>query len=474
MNLSSAARIVADLRVWLETAPAGARLPSSRELSERYKASPVTVQKAMRMLVALGLVESRPGAGSFALGRRAAARPLDFSWQTGALRSAAHPLPALSAPLRETAVDKISLHAGYPAKELLPERAVRAALVRAARGDAAIVKSPAGGLPELQAWFASELASVTPSGVTPVAARDVLVVPGTQSALSSIFRVLAGAGQPVIMESPSYWGAILAAAQAGVTIVPIPSGPEGPEPADLEAAFAESGAKVFYAQPNYANPTGAQWSPSLREKMLSVVRAQGAFLIEDDWAKDFGIDNVPTPMAAYDDTGHIIYIRSLAKSVSPAVRIGAVIARGPVRERLQADRNAESMYVSGMLQAAALEVVLQPAWRSHLRSLRGQLRERRDLLASGVTRFMPQATLDHLPRGGLNLWVQLPDEIDLPRLVQECERRGVLIAAGSEWFPAEQPGNFVRLNYAGPDPARFTEGTAVIGAAMRQQLDASG
>lgn len=471
MKTSSADRIVTELRGWLETAPAGAQLPSSRELAERYQASPVTVQKAMRMLVSLGLVESRPGAGSFVLGRRSAAKPLDFAWQTGALRQAGRPLPALSAPLRETAADKIALHAGYPAKELLPERAVRAALVRAARGDAAITKSPAAGLPELQAWFSSELAGVTPSGVTPVSARDVLIVPGTQSALSTIFRVLAGAGQSIIMESPSYWGAILAAAQAGVTIVPIPSGPDGPDPSDLEAAFAESGAKVFYAQPNYANPTGAQWAPSLRDSILAVVRSEGAFLIEDDWAKDFGIDSAASPMAAYDDTGHIVYIRSLAKSVSPAVRIGAVIARGPVRERLQADRNAESMYVSGLLQAAALEVVLQPAWRSHLRSLRGQLRERRDLLAASLASMVPQATLDHLPRGGLNLWVRLPDEIDLPRLVQDCELRGVLIAAGSDWFPADQPGNYIRLNYAGPDPARFPEGAKLIGEALQQQLE---
>ncbi|MFD4468379.1 PLP-dependent aminotransferase family protein [Rhodococcus sp. NPDC058505] len=467
--MSSADRIVTDLRAWIASAAPGAQLPSSRELASRYGASPVTVQKAMRALIGLGLVESRPGAGSFVLGHRTP-RALDFGWQTSALRSAAASVPSLAAPLREPAIDAIELHSGYPARELLPERIVRSALARASRGETAVTRSPAQGLPELQAWFASELASRTPAGVTAVAPRDVLVVPGTQSGLISVFRSVAGPGLPVLMESPTYWGAILAAAQAGVQIVPVAGDADGPDPDDVARAFAETGARLFYAQPTFANPTGARWSSTRRERVLAVVREHGAFLVEDDWACDFAIDGEAVPMAAYDDTGHIVYIRSLTKSVSPAVRVGAVIARGPVRERMVADRGAESMYVSGVLQSAALEVVLAPAWRTHLRSLRGQLRERRDLLARCVAEHLPQATLDRLPRGGLNLWVRLPDEVDAERLVRDCEQDGVLIAAGAEWFPADPSGPFVRLNFAGPDPSRFPDAARIIGRAVGTQL----
>lgn len=467
--MSSADRIVAELRKWIAEVAPGTRLPSSRALAERHGASPVTVARAMRTLVGLGLVESRPGTGSFVLGHRAP-KALDFDWQTSALRTATTRLPNLSTPMRDLALNAIGLHSGYPARELLPERVVRSALARASRGETALTQSPAQGLPELQAWFASELAASTPSGVTPVAPRDVFVVPGTQSGLSSVFRSLAGPGHTVIMESPTYWGAILATKLAGVRIVPVTSDSEGPDPEDLVRAFDESGARVFYAQPTFANPTGAQWSPERRDRVLAVVREHGAFLIEDDWAHDFPIDGEGVPMAAYDDTGHVVYIRSLTKSVSPAVRVGAVIARGPVRERLLADRSAESMYVSGVLQTAALEVVLQPGWRTHLRGLRGQLRERRDLLAHSVAEHMPTAALDRLPRGGLNLWVRLPDGVDVERLARACEAEGVLIAAGTEWFPSDPSGPFVRLNFAGPDPSRFPDATRIIGKVLRSQL----
>ncbi|MBE7700068.1 PLP-dependent aminotransferase family protein [Oerskovia sp. Sa1BUA8] len=236
---------------------------------------------------------------------------------------------------------------------------------------------------------------------------------------------------------------------------------------DVDRALGSSGARAFYAQPTYANPTGAQWSTRLGRDVLDVVRRHGAFLVEDDWAHDLAIDTDPRPVAAYDDDGHVIYLRSLTKSVSPALRVAAVVARGPARDRIQADLGATSMYVSGLLQAAALDVVTQPAWRSHLRGVRPRLRARRDLLAEALREHVPEATLDRVPAGGLNLWLRLPDGTDLDLLVRECEARGVLVAPGGEWFPAEAPGPCVRLSYAGPDPDRFPEAARVIGEALR-------
>jgi len=468
MSDDSSSRIVSDLRRWLASAAPGSRLPSSRALVAQYGASPITVQRALRRLAAQGLVESRPGVGTFVPAARLA-RPNDYGWQTAALGAPAHRGQFPSAPLRSAPNDVIALHAGYPDRELLPERLVRAAFARASRADAAVGRPPSAGRPDLQGWFAGELAAVTGPGCSAPAPSDVVVFPGSQSALSTAFRALVGAGQPLVVESPTYWGAILAAAQSGVRLVPVPTGADGPDPDDLDRAFARTGARAFYAQPTFANPTGAQWSRELGDRVLDVVRRHGAFLVEDDWAHDFGITAEPSPLAAREDAGHVIYLRSLTKSVSPAVRVAGVVARGPARDRILHDAQAESMYVSGVLQAVALDVVTQPGWRSHVRGLRQQLAARRDVLVDALREHAPMARLESVPRGGLNLWLRLPEATDLPRFVWDCERRGVLVAPGDEWFPAEPTGPYVRLNYCGANPGAFPDGARAVGQALAEQ-----
>ena len=464
MDDDSTGRIVESLRAWIKAAPAGARLPSSRVLTAQYGASPVTVQRAMHMLAAQGLIESRAGVGTFVRATQTA-RPQDHGWQSAALGPLRSRISTVSSTQRSVAPDAIALHAGYPTDDLLPERLVRAALVRAARSDAALERSPSAGLPGLQAWFAADLAASGPAALAP-SPRDVLITAGSQSALSAIFSAVVGEGRPLLVESPTYWGAILAAAHRGVTLVPVAADADGPDPEGLDRAFRQTGARAFYAQPTYANPTGARWSAARGQQVLQVVRRHGAFLIEDDWAHDLAIDAEPRPLAATDASGHVIYLRSLTKSTAPGLRVAAVIARGPVRERLLADRAAESMYVSGVLQAAALDVVTQPGWRTHVRSLRHQLRARRDLLIDGLRMHAPLARIDTIPVGGLNLWVGLPDGTDLGAFARDCEARGVVVAPGDEWFPAEPSGPFVRLNYSGPEPERFHDAARIIGAVL--------
>lgn len=468
MAQSSSERLVDELKMWISAAPAGARLPSTRSLIADHGVSPVTVQKALRSLVAQGMIEAQPGVGTF-VRAKLRARPHDYAWQTAALGSLPGGAPRVAAALRTAANDVIALQAGYPDRDLLPDRLVRSALARAARGENAFARPPIGGIPELQAWFADDLASATGSGGNRPHPSDVIVIPGSQSGLSTLFRTLVGPGRPLLIESPSYWGAILAAAQVGVELVPIPSGAGGPDPHELDRALARTGARAFYAQPNFANPTGAQWSPALAETVLAVVRDRGAFLIEDDWAHDLAISSDPRPLAAADEDGHVVYLRSLTKSVAPSIRVAGMIVRGPARERVLADTQTQSMYVSGVLQAAALDVITHPGWHSHLRSLRGRLATRRDLLVAALREHAPSAHVTAVPRGGLHLWLQLPDETGVRQLVRECEACGVVVAPGDEWFPAEATGKFLRLSYAGADPGALPNAARTLGRCLESQ-----
>jgi DNA-binding transcriptional MocR family regulator len=458
---SSSARIAAALRAEIAGLRSGARLPSTRALTTRFAAGPVTVQQAVRMLVREGLVESRPGDGTFVRPVRPAPRA-DHSWQTAALGPARTDGGFVGSTLQTPGDDVIALHSGYPVDDLLPVRMVQTALARAARSRSAVDRPPAAGLGELRAWFAEEVAQSAPVRGSAPTAADVLVMPGGQSALSSVFRALARPGDAVVMESPGYWGAIAAARQAGLVVVPVPRSGEAVDPVVLAEAFERTRARLFYAMPHFANPTGSTWSPAESRALLDVVRSNGAFLIEDDWAHDFALDAAVRPLAAEDADGHVVTLRSLTKSVSPSIRVAAVIARGPARSRILTDRVVDGLYVSGVLQTAALEVVTSPGWQPHLKRMREQLRARRDALAGLVTELLPAGTLTAVPKGGLNLWLRLPEGVESPAFTASAAAAGVLVSPGEEWFPAEPTGAFIRLNYSGPDPARFEEAVRTL------------
>ncbi|MGC0363579.1 DNA-binding transcriptional MocR family regulator [Rhodococcus sp. 27YEA15] len=462
-NDSSTARLVDRVRILVEQSAAGSQLPSTRKLAEQHGVGPVTVQRAIRQLTTEGLVETRPGTGNF-VARRLPVQNSDFSWQTTSLGASRVDSAPVGSSMMTVSPDVIALHSGYPADELLPLRQIRGALSRAARSPVAARRPHPSGLGELRDWFAQELSM---SGTTRIHGSDVLITPGGQSALSSTFRALAGPGDAIVMESPTYWGAVAAAKQAGLVVVPVARAAQAPDPGDLAAALTSSGARIFYAQPHFANPTGAHWSRDEQDAIIDVARRHGVFVVEDDWAHDFGIDAEVTPLAARDPDGHVIYVRSITKSVSPALRVAAVVARGPARRRIETDRTIDDLYVSGVLQSAAVEVLTHPSWNSHRRMVRDLLRGRRDALIDALDAAVPELALTHRPLGGLNLWLRMPDGSDPEAFAARCLSRGLSISPGAEWFPAEPPGAYVRLNFGGSHPDHFPEAARILAGALR-------
>jgi DNA-binding transcriptional MocR family regulator len=461
-NDNAEARVIQDLRAGALAAAPGERLPSVRELMARHRASPVTVQRAIAALAAEGLVEPRPGRGTFVAARPAAAPAPDLSWQALALGERAVDGAALHELMAVPPPDAIPLSSGYLELELQPLAAVGAALARAARRPGAWARGPVEGREELRAWFAREAGGR-------LRAHDVVVCPGGQAALSTAFRALAAPGDRVVMESPTYLGAIEAARAAGLRIVPVPSDADGLRPALVSEALARTGARLAYCQPLYANPHGATLAPERRAAVLDALAAAGAFLIEDDWARDLAIDgDPPPPLAAADADGHVVYVRSLTKSAAPGLRVGAVGARGAAGARLRAARVVDDFFVSGPLQEAALELVSTPAWRRHRRRLRVALGARRDALAAALRRHAPALEPAPLPAGGLHLWVALPEGMDDVALAAAAASEGVVVFPGRPWFPAEPPAPFLRLTYAAAAPDALDEGARRLARALRR------
>lgn len=452
--------ITQELREVAESLAPESRLPSVRELMSRHRAGPSTVQRAVSQLVAEGLVETRPGRGNFVAQRTSSAAPADLGWQTVVLGGRMVSTDGLDELLEVPRPEIIPLTAGYLPEDLQPLPQLAAAAARAARRPGVWGRAPSEGLEGLRVWLAHH-------GGAGLRAQDILVTSGGQAALSTAFQALAAPGSPVLVESPTYIGALAAIRAAGLRPVPVPTDRQGVRPDLLEEALSSSGARVFYCQPTYANPHGAMLASDRRDAVLRIVNDAGAFLIEDDPARDLFLEKEPPPPLASQDTeGHVVYVRSLTKFVVPGLRVGALCARGAAGARLKAARIVNDFFVAGILQETALEFLTSPAWRRHMRIVRKILRIRRDALVEVVRRDLPQASLSLVPGGGLHLWLKLPDEVDDALLAEELRREGVLVSAGRHWFPAEPPGSFLRISYAGAEIDVLSEGVAILGRVL--------
>lgn len=443
----------------------GSKLPSYRELQQRYRLSPATVQRILADLARRGLVETRPGSGTYTAERRTITASADVSWQTLALGSRIGLGADLERLVEPAPADAISMASAFLDERLQPLGLLAAATSRAARRPQAWNRLPAQGLTELRAHIAAETGA-------PVTEQHVLVTPGGQAALSAVFRHLCSPGDPVIVESPTYVGALAAARAAGLMLVPVPGDADGLSPDGLADALARTGAKLVYLQPRYSNPAGTLLSRDRREAALELVARHSAFLIEDDWMRDFDLGPPsPPPMVSLDDDGHVIYLRSLSKPVAPGLRVAGLVARGPALVRLRRGRISDDLFVAPMLQQIALDVLTAPGWSRHLSSLRRVLRERRDALAAVIAAQLPGCELTAVPAGGVHLWLRLPDGCSESAVVAHAAASGVAVGPGRVCFPGEPPAAYLRLSYAGADVPALISAVAILARAIPAEPD---
>jgi len=423
----------------------GARFPSTREIAAEYGVGPVTVSRSLATLSAEGVLGTRPGSGTFVADRDRpnSAAAIDTAWQTVALGDRAIDAGALQTYLEANPRGALSLAGGYLHPSLMPLRALSSAAQRAATRMETWEAPDPNGIAGLRDWFASLHGPA-------FSAADVIVSNGGQSAISAAFRSLVPPGATLIVEAPTYPGALAIARAAGIHIVPVPMDADGIIPGLLSEALEVSGSRAVYVQPTHQNPTGVVMSDRRRREVLDAAARAGAFVIEDDWARwlGYGGANPPT-LISMDGEGRVIYISSLTKPAAPSLRIGALVARGPVAGRLKAIRMVEDLFVNRLAQETALELVRSPGWSRHIVEVGRALRQRALVLAGALEQNAPELVVERAPRGGMHMWVNLPPHVDEPAVIEALRDHGVVVGAGRSFFATEPTSGYLRLSFGG-------------------------
>jgi DNA-binding transcriptional MocR family regulator len=225
---------------------------------------------------------------------------------------------------------------------------------------------------------------------------------------------------------------------------------------------------VILTQPLFANPTGITMAPERRAELMEIAERYSVFVIEDDYAHDLAIDErAPAALASTDRHGHVVHIRSLSKSIATGLRIAGMVAKGPAYARLRSAKALQDVYVAGPLQETTVDFVNSPAWPTQRRKVSSALGIRRDTLITSLTAALPELEITTRPRGGMHLWVRLPDGLDERQVAAAALAEGVAVTAGSAWFPAEASGNYLRLTYGETSTELLPEGVARLARAIR-------
>jgi 2-aminoadipate transaminase len=305
-------------------------------------------------------------------------------------------------------------------------------------------------------------------------ADDILIVSGSLQALDLVNQTLLTRGDTVIVERDNYQGALTRLARLGVNAIGIPLDRDGMRMDELAAALAELARrnirpKFIYTIPTVQNPTGTIMSEARRIELLRLSEQYGVPIVEDDCYADLIWDGRrPPALHAMSTNGGVIHIGSFSKSIAPALRVGYIVAPWDVLSRMLALKTDAG---SGALEQMVLAEYCAPHFATHVPKLTRGLRAKLDTLMDALAaQFGTAAEFDD-PKGGIFLWVKLPDNVDALKLYQSALAAGVAINPGPEWSTDKaHAGSRIRLCFASPSHDEIRAGIAVLADICRQQF----
>lgn len=311
------------------------------------------------------------------------------------------------------------------------------------------------------------------------AMERLLVTTGSQQGLDLIARVLIDPGDVVLVELPTYTGAITAFRNVQARMAGVRQEDDGVDLDALDQAYSDqvsSGRRVrmLYVVPNFQNPTGLLMGLEKRQHLLEWAARRNVLIVEDDpyrelYFEDSATESDVRPIKADDTDGRVIYLSSFSKTLAPGYRVAWIDAPAPIAAKLEIAKQAEDLCTSGLDQRIVYESIRQGILDRQLPILRSHYQHKRDVMEQALRREFGTEVHWPAPRGGFFLWATLP-QVDADALIDRAVRHGVIYVAGGAFFVEGGNPNIVRLSFSAPTPERIEEGVRRLAAAIREEL----
>ena len=374
--------------------------------------------------------------------------------------------------------DLISFAGGLPAPDVFPVEAFQAACNRVLRehGAFALQYSTTEGYLPLREMIARH-ANRYGIEVTP---ENILITSGSQQALDLLGRIFINRGDRILVEDPTYLGAIQAWNAYGAEYVTVPMDRYGMDTAALEQAL-RSGPKFIYVLPNFQNPTGVTLTLERRQQVIELADRYGVPIIEDDPYGQLRYEGQNLPSIVTLDSqfrdncnvcyrGNVIYLSTFSKILAPGLRLAWVIAPPEVIRKLVQAKQGADLHTATFNQVVAHEVSRNNFLDEHIKLIRRVYCERRDLMLASMDRYFPPEMDWTHPEGGLFLWGTMPDYLDAAEVLQSAIEKNVAFVPGSPFYANGGGRNTMRINFSNATPEQIQVGIDRLGQVFAEMI----
>jgi 2-aminoadipate transaminase len=360
--------------------------------------------------------------------------------------------------------DPVYFGDGSPAPEAMPVAQLRAASAHAwESAPKSLGYGESDGFLPLRELIVERM---KPRGID-ATAGDIIVTPGSTQGIELAARVMLEPGDVVILENPTFLGAIQTFEAYEPRFVPIDVDEHGMDIDALERALAsEPRAKLVYTIPTFQNPTGSTLPLERRQRMIALAREYGVLIVEDDPYGELQYDGeaVP-PLRALDPD--VLYLGTFSKTIAPAVRTGWTVAPKDLQTYLLAARELIDIHNDRITMRTVYHTAADGYLDAHLPSARARYKSRRDTMLAALEEHMPDGVTWSRPNGGFFVWVALPENIDVVELLGRAARRGVIFFPGHWFYPRQERRNTFRLSFSTVPEDRIRLGIQRLGGVLR-------
>lgn len=366
--------------------------------------------------------------------------------------------------------DMISFAGGLPAEESFPADEIGKAvdIVLKSNPGKALQYGPSLGHEPLRASIAARMNRIVKTKYT---ADNVMVTNGSQQALDILCRVFCNKGDTVIVEQPSYLGAITAFDLTGVNYIEIPGDGKGMIISELEKALATHDVKLIYIVTDFQNPTGITWTAERREALMRVVDKYEVPIIEDNPYGELRYEGEYLPsLTAFDTKGLVCSLGTFSKTFAPGMRLGWIAAQPKVIEKCDLLKQNMDLSTPPFVQYVAQAWLENFDFDGHVQKIKDLYRQRRDIMLQLMDEQFPKEVTYTRPEGGLFIWVTLPEYMNARELFKQCVAKKVAFVPGELFFASPGHANYFRLNYSYNDEAVIREGIGRIADVLKANL----